>query len=194
MSIAAGAIGAIAGVAGLYLLWRSWAERKRAHGLALGLGWALLLTGTVIWAFAGGDAGVAIGVSGLTALASLALAGIAYSVYVTRAARPARAAGQRAMRDETKLSAALIARRVMTFLFAGPVGGAVTIVLTLSFLKALQSSGVNEADRIVYALLFAPLIWAGLAVYVVMDSLLKRKAALLIGAGALCALHLAFLA
>lgn len=194
MNLAAGAIGAIAGAAGFCLLWMSWAKRERPHGLTLGAGWALGLAAVAIWTLAGGDAGAAVGVSGLTALACLILAANASSAYIVRVARPARSANGDGAPESEKLSLPLIGKRTATFLMAGPLGGAVTIALTLSLLKILQAFGVNEADRIVYALLFAPISWASLAAYVVMDDLLTRKTALLAGAGVLSILHLSLIA
>lgn len=193
MEAVGGAIGTAGGVVGVFLLWRSWAKRREPHAVHLVAGWASLLAALTIWGIAGGDRGAAVGVAAAVVAACAALALSAGAAYGARRLAPARAAARVASAAERRASFPLYARRGAVFLLAGPLAGGAALLLTLFFFRLMKTSVMTEPDRIAAALLLAPTLWAGLAVYAVMDERLWRRSAVVVGAAALGAAGLALL-
>ncbi|MBB5519000.1 hypothetical protein [Amphiplicatus metriothermophilus] len=194
METVGGAIGAAATAVGVFLLWRSWARRREPHAVQLIAAWALLFAALTAWGIAGGDRGAAVGVAAIVVAACAALTLSAGAAYGARRPAPARAATSNASAAERRASFSLYARSGAVFLLAGPLAGGATLLLTLFFFRLMKAFGMGEADRIAAALLVAPALWAGLAVYVVMDESLRRRSAVVAGAAAFGAACLALLA
>jgi len=70
----------------------------------------------------------------------------------------------------------------------------VAIILALSVFELLQSFGAETANGIVTTFFLAPLLWAAIATWMVIDTTIARKATLLFCFAALSALHLAWVA
>ncbi|GAB4522113.1 MAG: hypothetical protein Kow00133_09490 [Amphiplicatus sp.] len=193
MEAVGGAIGAAGAAVGVFLLWRSWMKRREPHAVQLIAGWASLFAALTVWGIAGGDRGAAVGVAATVVAACAALGLSAGAAYGGRRPAPARAAAGDAVAAERRGSFSRYARSGAVFLLAGPLAGGATLLLTLLFFRLMKTSAMAEADRIAAALLIAPALWAGLAVYAVMDESLRRRSAIVAGAAALGAAGLTLL-
>ncbi|RMB04667.1 hypothetical protein [Eilatimonas milleporae] len=80
---------------------------------------------------------------------------------------------------------------VTAFLLAGPGAGAAALLVTLAVLHGLTRLGVAEPDRLVTAFFLVQIVWAALAVLVLMDGRRWRRAGLLAGISAAAAAVLA---
>jgi hypothetical protein len=164
------------GVAAIYLSWRHAHRWSRPTAFA---GWLLVCVASVWWVrFRGPEHGLAYAAIALTfgAWAIVALAGRETPRPGERRRLP-RAAGTIAGR-------AAIARTLGRVFVAFPLAGAASLLASVLIAAGLPW---GTANRYVFAILVAPIIWGVLAMWAGMTETLARTALLLTGASAACA-------
>lgn len=183
------------GAAGVVLLRLAWGRKTGNRGYLIAGGWLLVTSALYFWGNNGGDRGVAIGVAAIIAIAFAVLAIRAQSAFAQRQKKPARTPAATQNQDRRKIGATVgvYTKRVSTFLLAAPLGGAVALLASLSIYKLLKSTNAHEADAITLVFFLAPLLWAAIAAYAVIDKRMLRKAPVIFGAAALSAVHLSMI-
>jgi hypothetical protein len=161
------------GVAMLYMSWRRSQGWKR---LTVPVGWLLVCLSGVLWIrFGGAEFGMA--------YTTMAVAFGAWGVVVALG-RESRRPGERRRQPRVAREAparAAIVRTLARAFVALPLAG--TASLLASVLMIADLPGVI-ANRYVFAILMAPVIWGVLAIWVGMTTKLSRTALLLAGVSA----------
>ena len=103
----------------------------------------------------------------------------AWSAFTNRRRKPDPVAKTTDPAASARTPLGVYGRRLSTFVLAGPLGGSVAILLTLSAFKLLQSLGIQTANAIVTTFFLTPLLWAAIATWVVIDNGTVRKVTLL---------------
>lgn len=173
----------VASIAGVSTLFVSWQTPHRWKALGGAAGWLLIAASAVPWVR---HAGVEFGVAYLAiAVALAAWTWIVITRDTPRAARPdpPRAEGPRPTRAAAR-------QTLLRLLVAIPLAGTASLLAAVAFIVPLRW---GAADRYVLAILIAPIVWAGLAIWAgVMTRLLRAAAVLAIIAATASAILFAF--
>jgi hypothetical protein len=176
------AFGVIAAISGLGFLRVAWGRRAGPRGVVIVAAWLLIALSLLSWGAAAQERGVAIGVLIFVALA------MACMVALFARQRPAASSQSDrsgSLRDESKLTAGVLGRRVWIFVLAGPLSLIATCLLGGLCYALLTRAGAATTDAIMVATLLAPVVWGGLMCWVLMDVSLVRRTAGVLGAAAL---------
>lgn len=183
-----GTVGLVSGIGSLRFIWR---KNNRWHGFIIMGGWLMILAGLLLWGLAGNaEWGMALGTMVFTWVALVILGFNAWSAFTNRRRKPDPVAKTTDPAASARTPLGVYGRRLSTFVLAGPLGGGVAILLTLSAFKLLQSLGIQTANAIVTTFFLTPLLWAAIATWVVIDNGTVRKVTLLFCYAAVGAGHL----
>lgn len=163
MEAAAIAIGVAANVAGLALLHLAWARKLGGRGVLIGAGWGLVAASLALWFWAGGESGIGHAVAVFCALA----AGYALFIMV-RAGVRAPAPVQKAKADDAEARLPHEHRAWVVGLHVVVVTLVTALVCGLVY-AVLARMGAFAPDALVSAGVLAPLLWAGLTCWLLMD-------------------------
>lgn len=179
--------GTLAILAGVLLLHLAWQRRDGALWPLL-IGACIAVTaGLAFWALAGADAGVA---TGVLILMTAALAVVARAGW-RHARSNGRRAGERLRRAPSRSAvsqapgAAGYLHDAFSLLIAVPLTGVVAVMGGLALIAAAASSGAAPSNGIAAAFLLVPVLWAGLASWILVQSDLKRRSIAFTGAALL---------
>lgn len=151
----------------------------------------MILAGLLLWGLAGNaEWGMALGTMVFTWVSLVILGFNAWSAFTNRRRKPDPVAKTTDPAASARTPLGVYGRRLSTFVLAGPLGGGVAILLTLSAFKLLQSLGIQTANAIVTTFFLTPLLWAAIATWVVIDNGTVRKVTLLFCFVAVGAVHL----
>lgn len=153
--------------------------------------WVCILGGIVLWSQVGSaDWGVATATILFISVAMILLGFNAGTAFMNREAKRKTVGSTYKPQASDEIPPGVYAKRLSTFFLAGPVGGGVVIILTLSVFELLQSLGVETANSTVTTFFLAPLLWTAIATWMVIDNAIMRNVTLLFCCAALGALHL----
>lgn len=182
-----GTVGIVLGMGALRFTWRS---KNRLHAFIIVGGWLMILAGLLLWGLTGGtDWGIALGIVIFTWVAIIILGFNAWSAFTNRRRKPDPVAKTNDPAASARTPLGVYGRRLSTFFLAGPLGGGVAMILTLSVFEWLQFFGTGTANAIVTTFFLTPLLWAAIATWMVIDNGIVRKATLLFCFAALGAVH-----
>ena len=183
-----GTVGLVSGIGSLRFIWR---KNNRWHAFIIMGGWLMILAGLLLWGLAGNaEWGMALGTMVFTWVSLVILGFNAWSAFTNRRRKPDPVAKTTDPAASARTPLGVYGRRLSTFVLAGPLGGGVAILLTLSAFKLLQSLGIQTANAIVTTFFLTPLLWAAIATWVVIDNGTVRKVTLLFCFVAVGAVHL----
>lgn len=183
-----GTVGIVLGMGILRFTWRS---KNRLHVFIIAGGWLTILGSVSLWGLvSNADWGIALGTMVFTWVALIILGFNAWSAFTNRRRKPEPVAKTTAPAASAQTPLGVYGRRLSTFFLAGPLGGGVAILLTLSAFELLQSVGIQTANAIVTTFFLTPLLWAAIATWVVIDDGTVRNVTLLFCFAALGAVHL----
>lgn len=174
-------IAATLAMAGVAVLRLSWGKPQRSTILNIA-GWVTLLAALVVGDSAAGEWGVAVTALVATFAACVALA--------FAASEPARKARAKAIRTSHRGSSEVaVARRSgwVTFVIAGPLALAVSLLLALAIRALILMAGGAEADGNVAVLATVPVAWPVLCFALLMMTQRARQFAWVAGIAALSA-------
>lgn len=187
-----GTLGIAFGIAALRFAWR---RKTRLHSFLTVGGWMAIVGGLALWGLLGAaDWGIALGTILFICVAMILLGFNAWPAFMNRERKPRPIARSDQPQTFDETPPRVYAKHLSTFFLAAPIGGGVTIILTLSVFELLQSFGVETANSIVTTFFLAPLLWAAIATWMVIDTAIVRKTTLLFCFAALSALHLGWVA
>lgn len=191
MEILPGFLGTVGIVLGMGALRFAWRRKDRWHAVILAGGWLLILGGLSLWRLVGGaEWGLALGTIILTLVAMSLLGFNAWSAFTNRRIKPDPIAKTNEPATSARTPFGVSGQRISTFFLAGPLGGGVAMLLTLSVFEWLQFFGVETANAIVTMFFLMPLLWAVIATWMVIDNGTARKATILFCFAAVGAVHL----
>lgn len=166
----------VMGAGGVGVLRYAWAMPRRV-ATANAAGWLLLLASVICaWHYAGAW-GVSIAALVTTAAAFFALAVAGATSPTGRAPVPRQRNGSAATQDENRA----IGRRVATFLLVMPGGCIAAIALGIAMRSIGTLLGWGEANANVAAVFAVPLVWAILAVVLLMQAHRRSQSLTLLG-------------
>ncbi|SKB75550.1 hypothetical protein [Sphingopyxis flava] len=165
-------LGAAAIIAAVLQLRRAWGLSRRSV-LANGMGWALMLLGSLL-ALAG-DGAWGLAVASLFGMACAALL-LAHAAWTSPRGK-ARASERKAHALPEPGEPRHIGRRLITFLLTIPLAFAASLLAALGARALFAMAGLNDADGNAIALLLLPLLWGALAFWLLMLS--TRRAQLI---------------
>ena len=183
-----GTVGLVSGIGALRFIWR---KNNRWHAFIIMGGWLMILAGLLLWGLAGNaEWGMALGTMVFTWVALIILGFNAWSAFTNRRRKPEPVAKTTAPAASAQTPLGVYGRRLSTFFLAGPLGGGVAILLTLSAFELLQSVGIQTSNAVVTTFFLTPLLWAAIATWVVIDNGTVRNVTLLFCCAAVGAVHL----
>lgn len=183
-----GTVGLVSGIGSLRFIWR---KNNRWHVFIIMGGWLTILGSVSLWGLVGNaEWGMALGTMVFTWVALVILGFNAWSAFTNRRRKPDPVAKTTDPAASARTPLGVYGRRLSTFVLAGPLGGGVAILLTLSAFELLQSLGIQTANAIVTTFFLTPLLWAAIATWVVIDNGTVRKVTLLFCFAAVGAVHL----
>ena len=190
MVILPGFLGTVGIVLGMGILRFAWRKKDRGHVFILAGGWLIILGGLSLWSLVGGaEWGLALGTIIFTLVAMILLGFNAWSAFTNRRRKPNPVAKTNEPAASARTPLGVYGQRLSTFFLAGPLGGGVAMILTLSVFEWLQFFGVETANAIVTTFFLTPLLWAVIATWMVIDNGTARKATLLFCLAAVGAIH-----
>jgi len=164
----------LGGVATLYLSWR---HSHRWKALTVPAGWLLLGLSALAWIGIGGpELGVA--------YAAMAMAFVAWSL-ISVGREPRRQGERRSLSRLGRKAPAwpATARTIARLFVALILAGTASLLASVLLVAGLPWA---TANRYVFAIMVAPIIWGLLAMWVGMTEKLSRVAILLVGVSAVC--------
>lgn len=156
-------LGAAAIIAAVLQLRRAWGLSRRSV-LANGMGWALMLLGSLLALAGDGAWGLAVASLFGMACAALLLAHAAWTSPRGKARASERKAHALPERGEPRQ----IGRRLLTFLLTTPLAFAASLLAALGARALFAMAGLSDADGNAIALLLLPLLWGILAFWLLM--------------------------
>jgi len=156
-------LGAAAIIAAVLQLRRAWGLSRRSAS-ANGMGWALMLLGSLL-ALAG-DGAWGLAVASLLGMACAALL-LAYAGWTSPRGK-GRASDRKAHALPERGEPRHIGRRLLTFLLTIPLAFAASLLAALGARALLAMAGLSDADGNAIALLLLPLLWGILAFWLLM--------------------------
>ena len=162
-----------AAAAGVGTLFFSWKRPSKTPGLT-SAGWGLFAAATTLAGMAGGAWGIAIAAMVGMALALGLLLRAALLSPDAKGVQPAKP------RNAAK-SPLRLGKRLSVFVMVVPAALLASLYLALAAFKLAEWMGAGEANAIALALFVFPLVWMGLAFWVMMAVTLKHRIAILAG-------------
>ena len=183
-----GTVGLVSGIGALRFIWR---KNNRWHVFIIIGGWLTILGSVSLWGLVGNaEWGMALGTMVFTWVALIILGFNAWSAFTNRRRKPEPVAKTTDPAASARTPLGVYGRRLSTFFLAGPLGGGVAILLTLSAFELLQSVGIQTSNAVVTTFFLTPLLWAAIATWVVIDNGTVRKVTLLFCCADVGAVHL----
>lgn len=159
-------IGVLASVAGLALLRAAWARKQ--GGLLIAAAWSVIAASLAAWTWVGGESGFAHGLAVFCALAAAYVIVLLVQAGV-RVRAPAKAKSNGAEAPSA------YDHRAWVFVVHALAATIVTSLVCGLCYALLARAGFTAPDALVAAGVLAPLLWAGLVCWLLMDAHVLRR-------------------
>lgn len=178
---------------GTLALWRSWKLQTKGHLPFLLAGWAGIIAGVIGWTMHFRDSGTAFAVVSVCLVALAVVFFTAYRAWSASKEKPApRRVRPRDAADAKAQNAVLgVAKTAGAILLAGPIAGALAIVLCISLGRVAEASGWSEADKLGLIYFGVPVVWSVITAYVLLARSWRRRLAVTAGLVTVGAISLA---